>query len=64
MKPQPILQMWHQLHDLPGAEHREDVDVGTTGTGMKVHSNTAPSCAAIPPRNTRVLFVHQPPVLF
>lgn len=35
-----------------------------TRTGMKVDANTAQSCAAIPPMNTRVLFVHKLLVLF
>lgn len=34
-----------------------------TGTGIKVHANTAQSCAAFPARNTKVLFVHKPSVL-
>lgn len=69
-KPQHIIQMWHQLHDLLLAEWRPPLvrmwmwGPPLTRTGMKVDANTAQSCAAIPPMNTRVLFVHKLLVLF
>lgn len=56
----PIIQMWQQLHSWPLAEGGPPLvrvwmwAPPLTGTGIKVHENTARSCAAIPPRNTQV----------